>query len=275
MKTMILTLSLMLLGTHSSFAANKCLTAVGGFKWPADNKPADMDNLSEYSKKILGLGKLKKKKVETGSVNWTGPDKITYLYVGQHNIPERFSESSLSYHQERGRNPIDVTIWTFMNLGMDQGIDVILNYSTSGAMLMDSALNIPQARTAAEVKQRIQKLVKAWNEIENGSFIEFKKNPVAKKLIAAAAEMMSAYYQTEKSPAEIRNALEKITPLAYEQGKRVWLDSGRGSHIRMLVGFLERYESQLDKTSQENRDAMILTIQDEARNLIKVMVEAN
>lgn len=274
MRTTILVLTMVLLGAHSSFAANKCSTAVESFKWPADNQPADMDDLSKSSKKALALGKLKKTKVETGSVKWKGPVKIKNLYVGQHDILERFSESSLSYHQERGRDPIDVTIWTFMNLGMDHGVDMIFN-SPAGEALFQSILALRTTRKVEDAKTSIDYIVKYWSEIENGSALKNQKNPEAKKLIAAAAEVIGSYYQTEKSPAEIRKALGKISPLAYEQGRRVWLDIGRGSHIRNLVSFLERFSSQLDKASREEADRMILNIQEEAGHLIQAWLKTN
>ena len=274
MKLMTLTLLAMLSAPYTSVAANKCLTAVESFKWPSEGKPADMENLSNFSKKVLALGKLKKVKgVKAGSVQWTGPDKINHLYVGQHDIAERFSESRLSYHQERGRNPVDVTLWTFMNLGMDQAVDAILK-STSWKKLYDSAVDLQTAQTPEKAKASIQSILENWNQIKNGSALGSQENTEGRKLVVASAGMINSYYSSEKSATEIQKALELVIPLAYEQGRRVWLTNDSGSMINSQLRIFEMYSMRLENTSQASMSQMISSIQAEAHFFSQTLMKA-
>jgi hypothetical protein len=272
MKLMTLTLLAMLSVPYTSVAANKCLTAVESFKWPAEGKPADMDKLSKFSKKILSLGKLKKKKVETGSVKWTGPDKINHLYVGQHDIAERFSLSSLDYHQERGRNPIDVTIWTFMNLGMDQGVGALMK-SDSWLSLSMNSYHLQTAKNATQAKGFVKRILDEWKNIEDGTAFKTNKNPLEGELVRASTEMITSYYQTGSSPEAIQKALQDLALISYEQGRRVWLDIDGGSMLRSQIRFLKFYAEQLDKTPQAEMDSMLSSLKAEAAQLMTTLLK--
>ncbi len=274
MKLMTLTILAMLSAPYTSVAANKCLTAVENFKWPAENKAADMDKLSKFSKRVLALGKLKKVKgVETGSVKWTGPDKIKHLYLGQQEILERFNESSLSFHQERGRNIVDVTLWTFLNLGMDQSVSAILK-STTWQKLYNSSVDLQIARTPEQVTSSIKSILEIWNQIKGGLAESSQTNSEGQKLVAASAEMISAYYKSDKSVTEIQKSLEEVMPLAFEQGRRVWLENDRGSMISSQIYLLEIYAAQMDKTSPAAMGEIISLIQLEALRLAQHLKKA-
>lgn len=107
--------------------------------WPKNpNKPADYESLIDpVVKTIKKTYRMTKKKI-TGPIPWDGVDDIgpTGRASSPTKLKEILSRATLKYHEERGRDLLEVLIMVAVSCGIEQGRRIQRERLKSDAILI-------------------------------------------------------------------------------------------------------------------------------------------
>lgn len=222
------------------------------FKWKSkdadgrDFPSADFSDLIKLVRKpVLQNIRFKAKKIPLGSVPWNGPDDLKRIYFGMPNGKERFEYSSLEFHKERGREPLEVILMTHLHLGMERGAQKIFDLPETKELESIYENRITEVWTDKTMAARTEALI---NKILSEREKLFAQDPLGEdaRNMAAVIEIMEGYYQmSPKSPdsRSVAAALKQSWMDAQEQGFRVWLRS-EGAFIGLFSSYLSRSQKQ-------------------------------
>ncbi|MBY0413979.1 MAG: hypothetical protein K2Q18_07430 [Bdellovibrionales bacterium] len=238
------------------------------YPWPSNYEVADVDEMNEFiGKELKKEIELKARKTNLGSVAWSGVRRLDYILT-QRDILGRFSRASLAFQKEKGQEPIDIIIWSYINIGMDQGIrdfykgtrvtKIRDNVNALELLLRDSQKQV------AEIKTVLEELNSGLLGIsDNPELImeEMRNLPVQETEQAnalALREMIEGYYSVSvKVGLQSRKVLEEFFlsnfDVVKEQGIRLQLRDNR-TIISLEQRVIEKAYTDLQKNGSLSKN---------------------
>ena len=230
------------------------------FDWPENFQVAELGYIQVFITNNLKKEMTWKQRetVELGSIEWTGQKQLIYI-PNQIDVNERFSQASLLYHKKKFRDVSSVLLWTYLNLGMDQGVRRIKNSSTIKQIKkMGESFKLASAQEADQIQQ--EKMLVLVTELK-GIVQDIKSNPlkimdaynnkekkeVIDNIIHPTVEMFQNYNDftganTAEETKKLYHFLTSNLNLAEEQGARVWYDEVKKniSNLENIITFSEK-----------------------------------
>jgi len=144
--------------------------------WPNDTDPLPIEDLTVPLRKAFEQ-LYTFERTNKSSTRWTGPDiTLPRILCCAHGIKNALTKEQLEYHEERGRDALEVLLLCAIHLGMEQGLRMRAAENKTSLMLLEShqewlkkliiaikAEDLVQLKTLISIKD--EKLAKSFCQI--------------------------------------------------------------------------------------------------------------
>lgn len=106
--------------------------------WPNDIDPLPIENLTGPLRKAFEQLYTFERTDKT-SAKWVGPDiTLPQILCCAHGIKKALTKEQLEYHEERGRDALEVLLLCALHLGMEQGLRMRAAENKTSLILLES-----------------------------------------------------------------------------------------------------------------------------------------